>query len=207
MWAITFWKSARGQAPPPRNCENAPVASSVLSTTIFLPLNLHEGTTMPTSCKPMRHPCPLPTELSPRQLRYLSCIICSRANNRIVPSQKFIGYCDRAPTFLLLKFQTDGSIASFTSTARSSQSRPMHLRLDWPPRDSSISLSIAEQADLAFARPAKLTHNCHLDRCLARRGERANFAARLHHAQNRIARNHPYDVRSSIFPVAHFRHF
>src|SRR6267378_8267647 len=159
MWAITFWKSERGPAPPPRNCENAPVMSSVLSTIISSPQNLHEGTTMPASCKAMRHPCPLPTELSPRQLRYLSCIICDRANNRIMPSQKFIGYCDQALTFLLLKFQTDGSIASFTSTARSSQSRPMHLRLDWPPRDSSISLSFAEQAASAFARPAKLTHN------------------------------------------------
>src|SRR3981081_3627670 len=153
MWAITFWKSARGQAPPPRNCENAPVASSVLSTTIFLPLNLHEGTTMPTSCKAMRHSCPLPTELSHRQLRYLSCIICVRENNRIVPSQKLIGYCNQAPTFLLLKFQTDGSIASFTSTARSSQSRPMRLRLDWPLQDSSISLWIADQAASAFAQP------------------------------------------------------
>ncbi len=167
MWAITFWKSARGQAPPPRNCENAPVTSSVLSTIIFLPLNLHEGTTMPASCKAMQHPCPLPTELSPRPLRYLSCIICGRANNRIVPSQKLIGYCNQAPTFLLLKFQTDGSIASFTSKARSSQSKPRHLRLDWPPRDSSISLSIAEQADLAFARPAKLTHNYHRESLLS----------------------------------------
>src|SRR5712671_2523737 len=139
MWAITFWKSARGQAPPPRNCENAPVTSSVLSTIIFLPLNLREGTTMPASCKPMQHPCPLPTELSLLPLRYW--------------------YCNQAPTFLLLKFQTDGSIASFTSKARSSQSRSRHLRLDWPPRDSSISLSIADQADLAFAQPAKLTHN------------------------------------------------
>ncbi len=114
---------------------------------------------MPASCKAMQHPCPLPIELSPRLLRYLSCIICGQANNRIVPSQKLIGYCDRAPTFLLLKFQTDGSIASFTSTARSSQFRPRHLRLDWPPQDSSISLSIAGQAALAFAQPAKLTHN------------------------------------------------
>src|SRR5712671_5835756 len=159
MWAITFWKSARGQARPPRNCENAPVMSSVLSTTISSPQNLHEETIMPASCKAMRRPCPLPTELSLRQLRYLSCIICGRENNRIVPSQKFIGSCNQAPTFLLLKFQTDGSIASFTSKARSSQSRPRHLRLDWPPRDSSISLSIADQADLAFAQPAKLTHN------------------------------------------------
>src|SRR6267154_769302 len=167
MWAITFWKSELGQARPPRNCENAPVMWSVLSTTIFLPLNLHEGTTMPASCKPMQHPCPLPTELSPRQLRYLSCIICGRANNRIVPSQKLIGCCNQAPTFLVLKFQTDGSIGPFTSTARSSQSRPMHLRLDWPPRDSSISLSIAEQAASAFARPAKLTHNYHLESLLS----------------------------------------
>src|SRR6267154_3879668 len=167
MWAITFWKSARGQAPPPRNCENAPVMWSVLSTTLSSPQNLHEGTTMPASCKAMRHPCPLPTELSLRQLRYLSCIICGRANNRIVPSQKLIGYCDRAPTFLLLKFQTDGSIASFTSTARSSQFRPRHLRLDWPPQDSSISLSIAEQAASAFARPAKLTQNSHLESLLS----------------------------------------
>src|SRR5438270_8814897 len=167
MWAITFWKSARGPARPPRNCENAPVMWSVLSTTISLPQNLHEGTTMPASCKAMRHPCPLPTELSPRPLRYLSCIICRRANNRIVPSQKFVGYCNQAPTFLLLKFQTDGSIASFTSTARSSQSRPMDLRLDWPPRDSAISLSIAEPADLAFARPAQLTHNLHLELLLS----------------------------------------
>src|SRR6267378_2458018 len=168
MWAITFWKSARGLAPPPRNCENVPVAWSVLSTTIFLPLNLHKGTAMAAvSCKATQHPCPLPTELSPRQLRYLSCIICDRANNRIVLSQKFIGYCNQAPIFLLLKFQTDGSIASFTSTAYSSQSRLMHLRLDWPPRDSSISLSIAEQADLAFARPAKLTHNYHRESLLS----------------------------------------
>src|SRR5712671_1305188 len=159
MWAITFWKSAREQAPPPRNCENAPVMSSVLSTTISSPQDLHEGTTMPASCKAMRHPCPLRTELSPRPLRYLSGIICGRANNRIVPSQKLIGYCNQAPTFLLLKFQTDGSTASFTSTARSSQSRPRHLRLDWPPQDSSISLSIPDQAASAFAQPAKLTHN------------------------------------------------
>src|SRR6266481_2890022 len=156
MWAITFWKSARGPAPPPRNCENAPVTSSVLSTIIFLPQNLHEGTTMPASCKAMRHPCPLPTELSPQQLPFSSCIICGRENNRIVLSQKLIEYCDRAPTFLLLKFQTDGSIAPFTSKARSSQSRPMHLRLDWPPQDSSISLSIAGRAASAFAQPAKL---------------------------------------------------
>src|SRR6267154_2847800 len=168
MWAITFWKLARGQARPPRNCENAPVTSSVLSTIIFLPLNLHKGTAIAAAaCKAMRHSCPLPTELSPRQLRYLSCIICGRANNRIVLSQKLIGYCNQAPTFLLLKFQTDGSIASFTSTARSSQSKPRHLRLDWPPRDSSISLSIAEQADLAFAPPAKLTHNYHLESLLS----------------------------------------
>src|SRR5712675_2064388 len=67
-----------GQAPPPRNCENAPVMSSVLSTTISSPQNSHEGTTMPASCKAMQHPCPLPIELSPRLLRYLSCIICGQ---------------------------------------------------------------------------------------------------------------------------------
>src|SRR5258708_7016191 len=38
--------------------------------------------------------------------------------------------------------------------------------------------------------------------CLTRRAERTDFAARLHHAQNGIARDHPDDVRAPSCPYS-----
>jgi len=107
---------------------------------------------MPASCKAMQHRCPLPTNFSSA----IAVLVLHHLRSRKQQDRAFAEVrrvLQPGAHFFAFEIQTDGSIASFTSTARSSQSRPMHLRFDWPPQDSSISLSIAEPADLAFARP------------------------------------------------------
>jgi len=79
------------------------VMSSVLSTIIFLPLNLHEE----RQCRRRASRCSIPALCDRTFSSAIAVLVLHHLRSREQQdraSQKLIGYCNQAPTFLLLKF-------------------------------------------------------------------------------------------------------